>query len=236
MPKAGPCLPTLSSPESQGAGGGVESRAAAPRPPRSMPTRQKESGKPRGKTCRWTTELDELLTAAWTQGGICVASREIQKLQPAWSSSSIRKRAAKLGLSRAKAQPWSDADEHHLLWSIDSNASLALIAQRLGRSVAAVRKRLWNLGYKAESLGGFKVKEVAEMLSVLPDRVRNWVKSGLLLTKGGRITEASLSKFLAHHPSRIPFETLSSDMQSWLREMGYAGLADPTPLQPPDSS
>jgi hypothetical protein len=38
--------------------------------------------------------------------------------------------------------------------SIDSNASLALIAERLGRTVTAIRKKLWDLGYKAESLGG----------------------------------------------------------------------------------
>ena len=52
--------------------------------------------------------------------------------------------------------------------SIDSNASLELIAERLNRTVAAIRYRLWELGYKADSLGGYKVKEVAEMLLVPP--------------------------------------------------------------------
>jgi hypothetical protein len=110
---------------------------------------------------------------------------------------------------------------NHLLWSIDSNASLALIAGRLGRTVTAVRKKLRDLGYSAESLGGYKVKEVADMFSVPPARVQYWVAEKLLLTKGGRITESSLSKFLADHPKRIPFETLSPEMQNWLREMGY---------------
>ena len=59
--------------------------------------------------------------------------------------------------------------------SIDSNASLELIAERLNRTVAAIRYRLWELGYKADSLGGYKVKEVAEMLSVPPRRVQHWV-------------------------------------------------------------
>jgi len=108
-----------------------------------------------------------------------------------------------------------------MLWSIDSNASLALIAERLGRTVTAVRRKLRELGYTAESLGGYKVKEVAEMFSVPPARVQYWVAEKLLLTKGGRITESSFSKFLADHPTRIPFATLSPDMQNWLREMGY---------------
>ena len=43
----------------------------------------------------------------------------------------------------------------------------------------------------------------------------------LLLTKGGRITDSSLSKFIADQPKRISFEILSPDMQNWLREMGY---------------
>jgi phage terminase Nu1 subunit (DNA packaging protein) len=87
--------------------------------------------------------------------------------------------------------------------------------------VAAVRKRLWHLGHKAESLGGYKVKEVAEMLAVPPARVQYWVGEGLLLTKGGRITDHSFSTFLCEHSKKIPFETLKPDMQAWLAEMGY---------------
>jgi hypothetical protein len=108
-----------------------------------------------------------------------------------------------------------------MLWAIDSNASLALIAERLGRTVGAVRHKLRALGYTVDSLGGYKVKDVADMLSVPIGRVRYWVAEKLLLTKGGRITESSFSKFLADHPKKIPFESLSPQMQSWLVEMGY---------------
>ena len=65
-----------------------------------------------------------------------------------------------------------------------------------------------------------------------PARVQYWVAEDLLLTKGGRITERSFSKFLADHRERIPFETLSRDMQRWLREMGYPaeeGALEPQP-------
>ena len=79
------------------------------------------------------------------------------------------------------------------------------------------------MGYKAESLGGYKVKDVADMFSVPTARVQYWAAQKLLFTKGGRITDSSFSKFLADHPEKIPYETLSQDMQQWLSEMGYAG-------------
>jgi hypothetical protein len=178
-------------------------------------------GKPRGKTCQWTSELDDVLKAAWARGGLRAARRDIRQYQPTWSQYSVKKRAAALNLCRPRAPRWTEADDNHLLWSIDSNASLALIAERLGRTIAAVRKRLRDLDYTAESLGGFKVKDVAEMFAVPPARVQYWVAEKLLLTKGGRITDSSVSKFLAEHPEKIPFESLGVDMQNWLREMGY---------------
>ena len=178
-------------------------------------------GNPRGKTCRWTPELDDILRASWARGGLRIATRAIRQQQPTWSWYSIKRRAAVLALCRPKARPWSDMQVNHLLWSLDGNASMELIAKRLGRTVAAVRKKLRDLGYTAESLGGYKVKEVADMFSVRPARVQYWVAEKLLLTKGGRITESSLSKFIADQPKRISFEILSPDMQNWLREMGY---------------
>lgn len=165
--------------------------------------------------------MDEILRSAWSRGGLRAAGRAIRQQQPMWSRYSVKKRAAALALCRRRAPRWTDADVNHLLWSIDSNASLALIAERLGRTVAAVRKKLRDLGYKAECLGGYKVKDVADMFAVPPASVQYWVAEKLLLTKGGRITERSLSKFLVDHTEKIPFESLSVDMQNWLREMGY---------------
>lgn len=177
--------------------------------------------KPRGKNCIWTPELDDLLRTAWAKGGLRAARRALRQHQPTWSRYSIKRHAAALGLCRRRAPRWTDIDVNHLLWSIDSNASLALIAERLGRSVAAVRKKLRDLGYRAESLGGYKVKDVAEMFAVPPARVQYWVAERMLFTKGGRITESSLSKFLVDHAAKIPFDTLNVEMQNWLREMGY---------------
>ena len=178
-------------------------------------------GRARGKTCRWTPELDDALRAAWVDGGLRSAKRAIRELQPTWTVYSIRKHAAALSLCKRKPAAWSDADVNNMLWAIDSNASIALIAERLGRSVGAVRHKLRVLGYAVESLGGYKVKEVADMLGVPIERVRYWVAEKLLLTKGGRITDSSFSKFLAEHPKKIPFDTLSPPMRNWLVESGY---------------
>lgn len=220
MPKAVASSQTPSSPESPAAEGGAQHKASQ-RQTKTGPIKGRKFGRPRGETCCWTPELDELLKAAWKRGGLRAARRAIRREQRTWSWCSIKKRAAALGLCRPKPRPWSDTDVNHLLWSIDSNASLALIAERLGRTVAAIRKRLWDLGYKAESLGGYKVKEVADMVCVPPGRVQYWVDEQMLLTKGGRITESSLSKFLNDAPEKIPYETLSPEMRNWLCEMGY---------------
>ena len=183
-------------------------------------------GRPRGKTCRWTPELDDVLRSAWLRGGLQAAKRAIHQCQPTWSVYSMKKRAAALSLCRKRPRPWTEEEINHMLWSIDSNASLVLIAERIGRTVTAVRHKLRALGYTVESLGGYKVKEVADMLSLPVGRVRYWVAEKLLLTKGGRITESSFSKFLADYPKKIPFANLCTDMKNWLREMGYAAEDD----------
>ena len=89
-----------------------------------------------------------------------------------------------------------------------------------------MRIRAVASGYTVESLGGYKVKEVADMLGVPMGRVRYWVAEKLLLTKGGRITDSSFSKFLVEHPKRIPFDSLSPPMQNWLVEEGYPVAGD----------
>ncbi len=182
---------------------------------------QRVSRRPRGKTCRWTPELDEILKAAWARGGFRAARRAIRQLQSTWSPHSVRRRAAILGLCRSKARQWTEAEQSLLEAALEGNASLARIARRLGRTVAAIRKRLWDLGHKAESLGGYKVKDLAEMLGVTPARVQYWVAEGFLFAKGGRITDHSFSKFLREYPRKIPFESLSRGMQNWLADAGY---------------
>ena len=64
-------------------------------------------GKPRGQTCHWTPEPDEILRTAWSRGGLRPARRAIWQQQPTSSRSSIKRRAAALALTVPKARPWS---------------------------------------------------------------------------------------------------------------------------------
>ncbi len=153
---------------------------------RSMvgPMKGQKFGNPKGKICRWTPELDEISKSAWARGGLRSARRAIRQQQPTWSWYSIKKRAAALELCRPKAWPWSETEVNHLLWSLDNNASLELISERLDRTVAAVRNKLRDLGYKAEGFGGYKVKGVADTFSVTPANIQYWIAEGLLTKVG----------------------------------------------------
>ena len=116
------------------------------------PMKGQKVRRPRGKTCCWTTELDQIVRSSWRQGGLRTARKAILEYRSPWSIYSIRKRAAALSLCKPKATPCSDADVNSMLWAIDSNAPLVLIAERLGRSVGAVRHKLRALGYTVLSL------------------------------------------------------------------------------------
>ena len=132
---------------------------AATNPERLLPlsrttAKRPSVGNPSAPNCRWTPELDELLKTAWNCGGLLAAQHAIRQLLPTWSRRSIERRAAELGLKGPKPRPWTETEINKLLLSIDScNVRLHLIAKRLGRSSAAIRRKLWELGYTAESLG-----------------------------------------------------------------------------------
>jgi hypothetical protein len=172
--------------------------------------RGRKVGKPRGKTCRWTAELEDVLKTAWARGGLRAARRAIRQHQPTWSSYSAKKRAEVLELCRQRAPRWTDADENHLLWSIDSNASPALIAERLGRTVPAVRKKLHDLDYTARVWAGSKSK-----MSLTCSRSR-WQGFNTGLPKSfclRRVAASPRVRCRSSSPTeKIPFETLSVDM------------------------
>jgi hypothetical protein len=51
----------------------------------AVPVKGHKFGRPRGKTCRWTQELDEVLRSAWLRGGLQAAKRAVRESQPTWS-------------------------------------------------------------------------------------------------------------------------------------------------------
>jgi hypothetical protein len=98
-----------------------------------------------------------------------------------------------------------------------------MIEERMKRSRAAIRSRLAALGRSAEFFGGFKTKDLMEMLHLDERAIRRLERKHLLQREWGRITEDSLRSLCREHPEDIPFETLDEDTKRMLvAEYRYA--------------
>ena len=93
---------------------------------------------------------------------------------------------------------------------------MRIIEERMKRSRAAIRSRLAALDRGAEFFGGFKTKDLMEMLHLDQSAVRRLERKHLLLRERGRITEDSLRSLCREHPEEIPFETLDEDTKRML--------------------
>jgi hypothetical protein len=69
------------------------------------------------------------------------------------------------------------------------------IAQRLGRSVRAVRFRLGALGMSARVTDGWSLRALRKLLRVSPARLRYLIGTGLLRVRDPRISASSLAVF-----------------------------------------
>ncbi|HEY1273052.1 MAG TPA: hypothetical protein VGF08_13750 [Terriglobales bacterium] len=83
------------------------------------------------------------------------------------------------------------------------------------RSIASM-SRASALVPGAEFFGGFKTKDLMEMLHLDESAIRRLERKHLLLRKQGRFTEDSLRSLCREHPEEIPFETLSEDTKGML--------------------
>ena len=90
------------------------------------------------------------------------------------------------------------------------------IEKRMKRSIASIRARLAALDRGAEFFGGFKTKDLMEMLHLNESAIRRLERKQLLLRERGRITEDSLRSLCREHPEEIPFETLDDDTKRML--------------------
>ena len=90
------------------------------------------------------------------------------------------------------------------------------IGRRMKRSIASIRSRLAALDRDAGFSGGFRTKNLMEMLHLDELAIRCLERRRLLLRERGRITEDSLSSLCRDHPEEIPFETLDEDTKQML--------------------
>jgi hypothetical protein len=92
---------------------------------------------------------------------------------------------------RPFARPWLPADDDKLLdWA--GYEPVNKIAQRLRRSIRAVRFRLGALGMSARVKDGWSQRSLRKLLRVSGARLRSLVANGMLRVRDPRITQFSL--------------------------------------------
>jgi excisionase family DNA binding protein len=176
----------------------------------------------------WTAELDEILELGYQTSGRA-KQEAIERIQAktGWPRQVCWNRARKLGLAQVHLRKWSEDEDKYLLDFVSSK-SLREIAKRLKRTVAAVRKRLLQLGgerkLSARVTDGHTKSELAQYLSCSRKTIQRWIDEGLL--KGRyegrnrqddalRITDEDFRAFWKKHPWEVPIYRLSHEGLLW---------------------
>jgi hypothetical protein len=147
----------------------------------------------------WPVEMKELLREGYQQGGEKKrrAINAIRDLYPGLPSNTPSRFARRQGWIPKTTQirrrrPWTEHEERKL-WELAGYETAARIAERLGRSEAAVRFRLKSLGLSVKVKDGWSFRALQEMLHVGPSKLRRFITDGSLRVRDPRITSESLS-------------------------------------------
>ena len=95
---------------------------------------------------------------------------------------------------RPACRPWTPADDDRLL-NLAGYEPVKRIAQRLDRSVRAVRFRMAALGMSARVTDAWSLRALWKMLRVRPSRLRYFIGNGLLRVRDARVSASSLAAF-----------------------------------------
>jgi hypothetical protein len=135
------------------------------------------------------------LVPAWKRGDCWRRIRQLRKtpLLATVGTAQDLKRPANNGSShRPVSRPWLPEDDDKLLdWA--GYERVQRIAERLGRSVRAIRFRLGALGMSARVKNGWSQRGLRKLLRVSRARLRFLVASGMLRVRDPRITASSLA-------------------------------------------
>src|SRR5271169_5601182 len=124
----------------------------------------------------------------------------LEERHPANAKKSGEAAAARRPVSR----PWTPADDDRLL-KLAGYEPVKRIAQRLGRSVRAVRFRMAALGMSARVTDAWSLRALWKMLRVRPSRLTYFIGNGLLKVRDARISASSLAAFCdQNRPSLAP--------------------------------
>ncbi len=138
------------------------------------------------------------LVPDWTRGDCWRRIRELRKtIQPALDDripSEEQKSGTGATAARPTSKPWTPADDDRLL-NLAGYEPVPKIAQRLGRSVRAVRFRMGALGMSAKVTDGWSLRALQKLLRVGPARLRYLIGHGVLRVRDAHVTAASLAAF-----------------------------------------
>jgi hypothetical protein len=135
-------------------------------------------------------------------------------------------------IRRPPARGWSAAEKGQLL-SCTGYEPVKKIAQRLGRSEAALRFRLGALGVSARVKDGHSLGALRELLRVSPKRLRFLIGTGLLRVRDGRISAASFAAYFERQRASLDTAAVErfaaaqktkADGYSWKRAAAILGV------------
>jgi len=160
----------------------------------------------------WLAEDLQLLRSGYSDGrnGASRTIDTLLELHPDWSRSVVSWKARSLGFSRKRKkgyQPWSEDADRQLISC--EGFQVESVEKRMKRTKGSIWSRLVVLERGAEFFGGFKTKDLMELLHLDESAVRRLKRQGLLTCEQGRITDESVKSLCRDHPEEIPFETLS---------------------------
>ncbi len=122
---------------------------------------------------------------------------------------SIRKMAAKLGLTRFKRSNWTKAGVE-LLEALSGSFTPLQISLKMGRSLTAVYNKANALGIPLNQHHDlYTVNELASMLGVWDGTITRWLKQGTLKTAEHYtsdhwiITRCAVKEFIINHPTEL---------------------------------
>lgn len=140
------------------------------------------------------------LVPDWTRGDCWQRIRDLRKT-PALAAhegrlpGKAKKSRDAAATRRPVSEPWTPADDEWLL-NLAGYEPVKRIAQRMNRSVRAVRFRIVALGMSARVTDGWSLRAFMTTLRVRHSKVRQLIGSGVLRVRDPRITAGSLAAFV----------------------------------------
>lgn len=174
------------------------------------------------------------LVPEWKRGDCWRRIRQLRRT-PALASShadeDLKKTENNGSAHRLFSRPWLQEDDDRLL-DLAGYEPVTKIAERLGRSVRAVRFRLGALGMSARVKDGWSQRGLRKLLRVSRARLRYLVASGMLRVRDPRITGSSLACWFEKnelvgdntHNHRLRAAIVEQDAYSWKRAARILGI------------